>query len=72
MLRRAPCGAAPPATPSPVPGPAPAPPGSDLDCSDFATRAAAQAEFDRYFPAYGDVHQLDGDGDGEACESFFG
>ena len=38
-------------------------PGADLDCSDFATRAQAQAQL---FP--GDPYGLDSDGDGEACE----
>jgi hypothetical protein len=38
------------------------------NCSDFATPAAAQSWFDRYYPAYGDVAFLDGDGDRIACE----
>lgn len=46
------------------------PPGvEEMDCSDFATQAAAQ----RFYEAAGgpavDPHRLDGDGDGEACES---
>lgn len=44
---------------------------ADKDCGDFASESAAQAEFDYYFPAYGDVHFLDGDHDGTACESHF-
>ena len=39
---------------------------TDCNCSDFATQAEAQRVFDA-FP--NDVHQLDGDGNGIACES---
>jgi hypothetical protein len=45
--------------------------GADLyNCSDFATHAEAQSCFDycRHIGA-GDVHQLDADGNGQACES---
>lgn len=42
------------------------PPAEDLDCSDFATQEEAQAVLDQD-PS--DPHQLDGDGDGIACES---
>ncbi|WP_245852533.1 HNH endonuclease family protein [Blastococcus aggregatus] len=70
----------PPVTrPAPLPPPPPPPPpppvsvgnpGDTMNCSDFSTRAQAQAWFDRYFPAYGDVAGLDGnDRDGLACES---
>lgn len=38
----------------------------DRDCSDFETHAAAQSFFERHQP--GDPHNLDGDGDGVACE----
>lgn len=40
------------------------------NCSDFATQAQAQACYD-YCVAQGagDIHKLDGDGDGTACES---
>jgi len=48
------------------PGSNPAP-GADLDCSDFATQAQAQAKL---LP--GDPYALDGDGDGEACEDLPG
>lgn len=66
----------PPAPPSqPAAPPAPAPPvcscaGDTLNCSDFATHAQAQACFD-YCVAQGrgDVHRLDADHDGLACES---
>ncbi|WP_162138940.1 excalibur calcium-binding domain-containing protein [Gryllotalpicola ginsengisoli] len=46
----------------------PARPG-DVDCSDFATHAQAQAWFAKYYPYYGDVAGLDSDNDGSACES---
>jgi endonuclease YncB( thermonuclease family) len=39
----------------------------DRDCSDFDTQREAQRFFERHGP--GDPHRLDGDGDGEACES---
>ena len=44
-------------------------PGNSKNCSDFSTQAEAQEWFDTYLPHYGDVARLDGDGDGEACES---
>lgn len=60
-------------TPIPTPPPTtpttPGNPGDTKNCSDFATQAAAQAWFDTYFPSYGDVAKLDGNGDGIACES---
>ncbi|MFB6217115.1 MAG: excalibur calcium-binding domain-containing protein, partial [Candidatus Aenigmatarchaeota archaeon] len=37
------------------------------DCSDFSSQRAAQRFYERHKP--GDPHNLDGDGDGEACES---
>lgn len=52
--------------------PPPANPGDSKNCGDFATWAAAQAWFDTYFPWYGDVARLDGDGNGIACESLPG
>ncbi|TYP88436.1 HNH endonuclease family protein [Blastococcus xanthinilyticus] len=64
--------------PAPVPAPAPAPPapapvgnpGDSKNCSDFSSHAQAQAWYETYFPAYGDVAGLDGsDQDGLACES---
>lgn len=42
-------------------------PTGDKDCSDFSTQPDAQRFFERHQP--GDPHGLDGDGDGEACES---
>ncbi|SMO54355.1 thermonuclease family protein [Halorubrum cibi] len=44
----------------------PPPSDGDYDCSDFDTRAQAQAVLDG---VSGDPHGLDGDGDGVACES---
>ena len=44
-------------------------PGDVMNCGDFATQAEAQAWFNRYFSSFGDVARLDGDNDGEACES---
>lgn len=52
-----------------VSGDIPPDPGNTRNCSDFSTQAEAQEWFDTYFPHYGDVARLDGDGDGEACES---
>jgi hypothetical protein len=40
-----------------------------MNCGDFATQAEAQAWFNQYFLSFGDVARLDGDRDGEACES---
>jgi endonuclease YncB( thermonuclease family) len=42
----------------------------DRDCSDFDTQPEAQAFFERHRP--GDPHKLDGNADGEACESLPG
>ena len=39
------------------------------NCSDFETYQEAKIWFDTYFPYYGDVAGLDGDGDEEPCES---
>ncbi|MEC7457572.1 MAG: DUF1524 domain-containing protein, partial [Actinomycetota bacterium] len=59
-------------TPTTTASPATAPlenPGDVMNCGDFATQAEAQAWFNRYFSSFGDVARLDGDQDGEACES---
>jgi len=45
-------------------------PANDRDCSDFDTQPEAQQFFERHQP--GDPHNLDGDGDGQACESLPG
>lgn len=50
---------------------APPRPARDMDCGDYRSQAAAQADFNRYFPWYGDVFRLDSDNDGIACESHF-
>ncbi|MDJ0953603.1 MAG: excalibur calcium-binding domain-containing protein [Acidimicrobiia bacterium] len=47
-------------------------PGDAVNCSDFDTWAEAQAWFDTYYPYYGDVANLDSDGDLIACESLPG
>ena len=50
-------------------------PGNTRNCSGasgFSTYAEAKAWFDTYFPYYGDVAKLDGDADGEPCESLPG
>ena len=47
-------------------------PGNSKNCGDFSTYAEAKAWFDTYFPSYGDVAGLDGDSDGEPCESLPG
>jgi len=49
----------------------PCPCHADLrNCSDFATQALAQACFDHCWALTGrDIHRLDSDGDGIACES---
>lgn len=40
------------------------------NCDDFATQAHAQAVYDYCFnKGIGDIHGLDGDGNGKACES---
>jgi len=43
-------------------------PGDSKNCKDFASYQEAKAWFDTYFPLYGDVAKLDGDGDGQPCE----
>lgn len=60
-----------PATPTPA---APcACTGNLYNCSDFATQAATQGCFDWCMQEVGtDVHRLDSDGDGVACESRWG
>ena len=47
-------------------------PGNSKNCSDFSTYTEAKTWFDTYFPHYGDVAKLDGDNDGEPCESLPG
>ena len=43
--------------------------GDRYDCDDFPSQAAAQACYNHCkAPGYGDIHHLDSDGDGIACE----
>ena len=43
---------------------------ADLDCADFGSRELANRELTDTLEKYGsDIHRLDGDRDGEACES---
>ena len=44
-------------------------PGDSKNCKDFASYGEAKAWFDKYYPMYGDVAKLDGNGDGRPCES---
>ncbi len=44
-------------------------PGDAKNCGDFANRTEAQAWFDYYYPAYGDIAKLDGDNNLVPCES---
>jgi hypothetical protein len=50
----------------------PANPGNTKNCSDFSSYPEAKAWFNTYFPYYADVAKLDGDSDGEPCESLPG
>ena len=47
-------------------------PGDTKNCLDFETYQEAKTWFDTYYPHYGDVAGLDGDGDEEPCESLPG
>ncbi len=60
------------ATPTTIASDAPANPGNSKNCGDFSNYAQAKAWYDTYFPYYGDVARLDGDNDGEPCESLPG
>ena len=65
-----------PIEPTPTTGPSsgeqPADPGNVMNCSDFVSYQEALAWYETYAPWYGDVARLDGDGDGEPCESLPG
>jgi endonuclease YncB( thermonuclease family) len=39
------------------------------DCADFSTHAMAQAVYEKCGGAINDIHKLDSNGDGEACET---
>lgn len=43
---------------------------ADKNCRDFPNQRAAQAEFDYWYPIYGDVFDLDRDGDRRVCENY--
>ena len=47
-------------------------PGDTKNCGDFTNYSEAKTWFDTYYPYYGDVANLDGDNDGEPCESLPG
>jgi len=47
-------------------------PGDTKNCGDFANYSEAKSWFDTYYEYYGDVANLDGDNDGEPCESLPG
>jgi hypothetical protein len=47
-------------------------PGDTKNCGDFANYSEAKAWFDIYYEYYGDIANLDGDNDGEPCESLPG
>ena len=63
----------PPEPPAPTPPPEPGPcscAGNLYNCADFATQAAAQACYEYCISlGRGDIHRLDGDNDGVACEA---
>ncbi|MFP3913504.1 MAG: S-layer homology domain-containing protein [Actinomycetota bacterium] len=56
----------------PVPVGVPDNPGDAVNCTDFEEWSEAQEWFELYEPHYGDVANLDGNGDGVACESLPG
>ncbi|MBB2975067.1 hypothetical protein FHX49_000608 [Microbacterium endophyticum] len=60
---------APPKPPKPAAPAKPSRPADNKNCSDFASQAAAQAAFNKYYRYYGDVFGLDADMDRIACES---
>ena len=60
------------AAPTTIASDAPANPGNSKNCGDFPNYSQAKAWYDTYFPYYGDVARLDGDNDGEPCESLTG
>ncbi|SFK19192.1 Protein of unknown function [Cellulomonas sp. KH9] len=54
------------------PPPGPTNPGDVVNCGNFATWAAANEWFWRYYDSFGDVAKLDGNGDLIPCESLPG
>ncbi len=61
-----------PVAPVPTAPSPPASPGNTRNCGDFATWGDANAWYQTYAGAYGDVAQLDADHDGIVCESLPG
>ena len=61
-----------PVAPPPPPPPSIPPKPADRDCPDFSSKAEATDWFWTYYPYYGDFAGLDGDNDGDICESYFG
>ncbi|HEX2154654.1 MAG TPA: excalibur calcium-binding domain-containing protein [Acidimicrobiia bacterium] len=57
---------------TPIPPGVPSNPGDAVNCTTFESWQEAQDWFDLYAPHYGDVADLDGNGDGAACESLPG
>ena len=47
-------------------------PGNSKNCSDFSNYSEAKTWFDTYYPYYGDIGDLDRDGDLIPCESLSG
>ena len=47
-------------------------PGNTKNCGDFSNYSEAKTWFDTYYPYYGDVGDLDRDGDLIPCESLPG
>ena len=47
-------------------------PGNSKNCSDFSNYSEAKTWFDTYYPYYGDIGDLDRDGDLIPCESLPG
>lgn len=46
-------------------------PGDVKNCADFRSYAEAREWYDRYFPRFGDVAKLDGNGDGIPCNGLY-
>jgi hypothetical protein len=44
-------------------------PADDRDCPNYTRRRDAQADYDYWYPLYGDVFGLDGNNDGIACNA---
>ncbi len=64
-----PLGSEPPPTPPAAPTAMVPTGGADRDCGDFGTQAEAQAFYQAAGGPTADLHRLDSDGNGQACES---